>query len=314
MGALKALFKQPYWIITLVSGVALVALPCVTVDKDYHWAPHPPKTFLPVAIGGALLLVSFAAFWYTSIRDHGSDRTDVGGVDLNRTKEEDGVLWTTVSGCEIRVVNGRIEDYAHADQVAVVLPCYEYFDKECIGDERSALGAYARWVFKERWAEFASLVESEAVARLGPGTQEQKTHEARGCSFGVGKCLLLVNPLGSGVTTALVSTTTQRAGEGLVARISHLFDGMREVFTCLADKRINEVAMPILGAGHCQLDPPLAFVGLLLAVAEAARYGRGGQRPRKVTIIVFKKDADSSPQVEKIVVRRALALVGSQEG
>lgn len=245
------------------------------------------------------------------IKDRASDTNDGGGVDLKRTKEKDGVLWTTVSGCEIRVVNGRIEDYAHADQVAVVLPCYEYFDEGCIGDERSALGAYVKWVFKERSAEFASLVKREAGARLGPGTEEQKTHETRGQSFGVGKCLLLVNPLGSGVTTALVSTTTQRAGEGLVARISHLFNGMRELFTCLADKRINEVAIPILGSGHGQLDPPLAFVGLLLAVAEAARYGQGGQRPRKVTMVVFKKDADSPPQVDKTVVRRALALVGS---
>lgn len=132
-------------------------------------------------------------------------------------------------------------------------------------------------------------------------------------SYGAGRCLLLENPLDSGVTVALVSTTTQRAGEGLVARISYLFDGMRGLFTCLADKRINEVAMPILGSGHGQIHPPLAFVGLLLAVAEAARYGRGGQRLKRVTIVVFKKNGDSPPQVDKVVIRRALALIASQD-
>ena len=54
--------------------------------------------------------------------------------------------------------------------------------------------------------------------------------------------------------------------------------------------------MPILGAGHGRIDPPLAFVGLLLAVAEAARYGQGGQRLRKVTIIVFKRTQTPPPK------------------
>ena len=112
---------------------------------------------------------------------------------------------------------------------------------------------------------------------------------------------------------AVVSTTTQRAGEGLAARISYLFDGMRDLVTRLADARLNEVAMPILGAGHGRIDPPLAFVGLLLAVAEAARYGQGGQRLRKVTIVVFKPNAESPAQVDRVLIRRALALVGSNE-
>jgi hypothetical protein len=34
--------------------------------------------------------------------------------------------------------------------------------------------------------------------------------------------------------------------------------------------------MPILGVGHAGIYKPLALVGLLLAVAEAARYGQGG--------------------------------------
>ncbi len=59
--------------------------------------------------------------------------------------------------------------------------------------------------------------------------------------------------------------------------------------------------------------PPLALVGQLLAVAEAARYGQGGQRLRKVTIIVFKLDAHTPAQVDRMVVRRALALIGSQD-
>jgi hypothetical protein len=70
--------------------------------------------------------------------------------------------------------------------------------------------------------------------------------------------------------------------------------------------------MPVLAAGHGGVDSSLAFVGLILAVAEAARYGQGGQRLRKVTIVVFKKDANTAAEVDETVIRRALALVGSQ--
>lgn len=67
-----------------------------------------------------------------------------------------------------------------------------------------------------------------------------------------------------------------------------------------------------MGSGHGQIDPPLAFVGLLLALAEVAHYGQGGQRLKRVTIVVFQSSTDSPPQVDKVVVRRGLALVGSQ--
>lgn len=235
------------------------------------------------------------------------------GLDLTRVKESEGVLWTNVSGCEIRVVNGRIEHCAFDTGTAVVLPCNEYFDDRCAGDTKSALGAYVNRVFEGQVEEFISLLMDECRKKLGTGVEQQKTDDMRAESFGAGQCVLLIKPLDRSVPVALVSTTTQRAGEGLAARISYLFDGMRELVTRLADNRLNEVAMPVLGAGHGRIDPPLAFVGLLLAVAEAARYGQGGQRLRRVTIIVFKRDADSPGQVDPVVVRRALALIGSRD-
>jgi hypothetical protein len=86
---------------------------------------------------------------------------------------------------------------------------------------------------------------------------------------------------------------------------------MNELFGRLADKRIREVAMPILGAGHGGIRAPHALVGLLLAIADAARYGQIA--PERVTIVVFKKDAQSIPAVDNIIVRRTLALIASSK-
>jgi hypothetical protein len=301
--------KQPYWVLTLILGVAFVGFPCVTIDKDYRWISHPPSTLYPVIVGIGLLLISVAGFGFTLWSKRSTNADAVGGLDLTRVKESGGVLSTTVAGCEIRVVEGRLEEHAGDAEAAVALPCNEYFDDRCVEDKGSALGAYVGRVFEGQGSAFISLMKDECSKKLGPGREEQKTEDERALSFGPGRCVLLIKPLGRSVPVALVSTTTQRVGEGLAGRISYLFDGMRELVTRLANARLNKVVMPILGAGHAGIDPPLAFVGLLLAIAEAARYGQGGQRLGRVTIIVFKRDEASPADVDKVIIRRALALI-----
>ena len=174
---------------------------------------------------------------------------------------------------------------------------------------RAPLGHVNR-VFGSQVDAFIALVKDECKKKLGPGVMQQKTGDELAESFGAGRSVLLISPLGRSSPVALISTTTQRPGQGLAARISYLFDGMRELVARLADARLNDVVMPILGAGHGRIDTPLAFVGLLLAIAEAAQYGQGGQRLRRVTVVVFKPDVDTPAQVNPVVVRRALALIG----
>jgi hypothetical protein len=307
----KELFKQPFWLIALIVGIVLIVYPTLTIDNG-NWSSQPPKTFLPVYVGLGLLLLSPVAFWLNLREKRTSKSQDIGtGLDLTRVKERDGVLWTSVSGCEIHVSQGRIENLSFDSGTAIVLPCNEYYDDLCVRDSRSALGAYAKKAFEGQIDDFSSLIINEAAQQLGPSVEYKKTLTETARSFGPGKCILLLKPLNRSAPIALVSTTTQRASEGLEGRISYLFDGMRELVQRLADARITEVAMPVLGAGHGGIDPPLALVGLVLAVAEAASYGKGSQRLKKVTIVVFKPDGESLPSVDPVVIRRALALVGT---
>jgi len=309
--ALKALLKQPYWVIALILGVLLVSLPCVAIDKDNHWATHPPNVPLLAAVGIGLLVLSAAAFVFTFLMNQRSDAKSVADPTPSQVKESNGNLSARVAGCEVRVVEGRLEDYAGVGGTVVVLPCNEYFDDRCAGDPRSALGAYVERAFDGQVDGFISLMKDECKKKLGPGRMQQKTREESAESFGAGRCVLLLRPLGRSSPVALLSTTTQSAGEGLAARISYLFDGMRELVACLADERLNEVALPVLAAGHGGIDAQLAFVGTLLAVAEAARFGKGGQPLKVATIVIFRKDANSTPEVDRAVVRRALALVST---
>lgn len=307
--AVRDVLKQPYRVVALVFGVLLIAAPTITIDKDYRWITHEPTTLWPVLAGVALVTLSAAAYFFELWLDSSED---IGrGVDLSRVRESKGVCSIEVAGCEIRVVNGRLEEHAKDPHAAVVLPCNEYFDDRCVEDTRSALGAYINAMFQGQIEQFVTLMMDGAKGKFGPGSKQQKTEGETAISYGVARCLLLTQPLGKKITIALVSTTTQRAGQGLHSRISYLFDGVRDLVTQLGNARINEVVMPLMGSGHGGVDPPLAFVGLLGAVAEATRYAQGSQRLRKVTIVIFRRDAKSKVQVDPVVIKRALGLVSS---
>jgi Domain of unknown function (DUF6430) len=268
--------KQPYRVIALVLGVLLLVATSVTIDKEHSWRTHEPTTLWLALVGSALIVLSALAF-FLELRRSTADNVSAG-VDLSRVKESKGAFFTQVAGCEIRVVNGRLEDYAKDPHTAVILPCNEYFDDRCVDDTRSALGAYVNSTFQGQVAEFVSLMSDECRRRLGPGREEKKTEDESAVSYGVARCVLLTQPLRRNVTIALLSTTTQRKGQGLHSRISYLFDGMRELVSQLGSARINQIVMPVLGAGHGGVHPPLALVGLLGALAEATRYAQGSQR------------------------------------
>jgi hypothetical protein len=176
---LRELLKQPFWVLMLLLGAAFVAFPCVTVNKEFYWTTHGPKSLWPMIVGIALTSLSVVSFGYTlwSKRVGGAD--DVGGLDLSRVKEDKGALWTTVAGCEIRVVEGRIENYPVGAGAAVALPCNEYFEDDCVKDPRSALGAYVGRVFEGQVDDFVSLMRVEAVEALGPGV-ERRTRRSAG--------------------------------------------------------------------------------------------------------------------------------------
>ena len=88
-------------------------------------------------------------------------------------------------------------------------------------------------------------------AKLGQGINQQKTSDDVAESFGVGRCILLSEPLGQlDPFRCTYCDYNPASWSGPGVRISYQFDGMRELFALLADKRLNEVAMPVLGAGH----------------------------------------------------------------
>jgi len=318
LDGVKTVLKQPFWVVVFVVGAVLTALPCVDFNGAKGFTTHDPHSWPLFCMGAALIPLSLLFFLINFVAEHNvkaqAELTALdAGLDTSRVEKIDSAFSPRIGECEIRVEFGRIEEFAPESESIFLLPCNEYFDRACITDPKGALGAYVGRVFVGRTSDFADLVQSQIGEKLGAPTSCQKTDTEKGFSYGAGRALLLQNVLKTEQTIALVSTTTQRAGEGLIARISYLFAGLTGLVNSLAETtRIREIAMPLLGAGHGGIAPPLALVGLLVALAEAIRDGVGARRLKKVTIIVFRKDANSKPEVHPTVVCRALALISQQ--
>jgi len=80
----------------------------VTIDKDYNWVAHPPKTYWPVVVGIALVFLSLAAFIYNYFRNTTTKVSN--GIDLNSVKEKNGEFWTTVNNCAFRRKAATVSD------------------------------------------------------------------------------------------------------------------------------------------------------------------------------------------------------------
>lgn len=232
--------------------------------------------------------------------------------DAGSVLECGGGFRVSVGASEINIATGRIEDYQIGSEAAVALPCDEYFDGHCASDTRTALGVYINQHCAEAASAFSSVVKQHCQVRFGVGKLQQKTMDELAESHGPGRAVLVPDPSKKAAAIALVSTTTQRAGQGLAARLSYVFDGVQELFELLADKRINEVVMPVLGAGHGGIDPPLALTGLVLALAESAQYGVDRQRRKKITIVVFQRTKHDPPNVAPDCIRKLLELVANR--
>jgi hypothetical protein len=91
----------------------------------YYW-PREDKNY-EAAVGSACHKIR-EKIRSLGLLNRNSDAQVGAGLDLRRVKESHGIIWTMVSGCEIRVVTGRIEEYPIDSDTVMVLPCNEYFD------------------------------------------------------------------------------------------------------------------------------------------------------------------------------------------
>ena len=231
-------------------------------------------------------------------------------VEAIRTSETGpvGILsngyFVNLGPMQVRVAFGRLELVGdNGEDCLLALPANEFFDDECIGDKRSALGAFIQHHFPDRVSDLQALVASALAGEVT--NQVEKYPGQSAASYGIGKCAYLINPFDKPMRLAMVAVTTQRANAGLQAQASYVFEAAVSLSRLMANRRLTRLYLPAIGSGYGGLKPEAALITLLLAFAEL--HGKLGHRHlREINIVVYRPSPDSNPSISESFVRRAL--------
>lgn len=288
----KFLEKQKYPVILLVMGVFLIFAGFFDIKDKVK---HDPPIYEMVIFGGILSLISTVVYLF--------DELTLGWLSFRKINNLKNGFGTKISNTEINIMFGRLENISdELEESMVVLPANEFFDDECIDDKKSALGAYVNHKFKNQ-----QIVKDLIAGKLS-GLKSREVEKETGVkqdSFGVGTGVFLKEHTDSRHPILFLSVTTKRAGEGLQAEMSYIFQAIREIQNKAADNRIDSVCVPVIGSGHGGLRKEVALFGLLLAICDSVTKSRG-HHVRKFNVVVFQSAKSAKPYISRIVAKRLL--------
>lgn len=306
MGAILGfLAKSRYQVVALVVS-ALLILTSVYEMEDITKLRLTPLAHpvYPLFVVGVLLM---AASVVTVVLPSWPRSPVAGQITARRDS-----ITTNIGQNSLRVEAGRLEtSVSDPDCSLIVLPANEYFDDECIGDTKSALGAFVQVKLGGRTAEF----QTEVNAQLACLSSEEVVVEGKSKRrYGVGSAIYLDHPLKETLHLLLVAATTQRPGEGLRGDSRALFTIARAAIAKAKDKRLQCIVQPLIGAGHGAIKPTRALLVQLIAWGEIL-YENPGLKV-SITIVVLPKEknlsAVSLEQAQQLL-RVAVSICQPQE-
>lgn len=292
--------KQKYPVILLVMGVLLILtgfFDITDIAKFQITARSKPNSIL-VVFGCILSITSIFIYLF--------DELTLGWLGFRRITKLNTGFGTKLSNTEINIMFGRLENIAdELEESMIVLPANEFFDDECINDKKSALGAYVNHKFTNQIEQVEDLITKELSGF--ESSEVEKEAGVKQDSYGIGTGVFLKRPLNSRQPVLFIAVTTKRAGEGLQAEMSYIFQAVRKIQNIMADHRIDSVCVPVMGSGHGGLKKEVALFGLLLAICDSITKSHG-HHIRQVNVVVFKSSEDSTPSISRIVTKRLLRI------
>jgi hypothetical protein len=300
---IEELFSQKsYKVILLLIGFLFLLSGIFKIDDISKFAitPYLSILLLPTLLG--LLFISLSILIHLEI---GMDIFNSTGIKVEKTKK--GGFITKIDETNLMIHFSKIDDIEKDENhSAVILPANEFFDDECILDERSSLGAYMQKHFKNQNQEIQKLV-SQQLDQIDQCNilEVEKEIGKRKMSYGIGTGIFLDKPLNTNERIIFISVTEQRAGHGLYSNISFIFKAVTEIYKIICDKRIDNIYLPLLGSGHGGLKPTVALFSLILAFSEIVRKS-SSHKLQNINIVIYQKSQDTKPLISKGLVKKIL--------
>jgi hypothetical protein len=273
-----ALISAPHWVL-FTTGIGMLV-----VGALIYWLDH------------------FSGSWITRRRVVSDDRGFI--VKLGSEDRE----------TQIRVIFGRLEKIdLPADHGAFVLPANEFFDGDCYEHDNTALGSFAQAHFTGN--DFQDFVAEVEKCKMDSGLLTEAVEKEIGVmqqSYMPGSFLFLDRPVKKDLRLILTAVSTKRAGEGIRSEAAFLFSAVSRLHAFMADKRIESIVMPLLGAGKGGLKKGAALFMLVSAFADAASRP-SGHHLKSITIVIFQQDG-SKPEIKRSSVRRIIGVATAMFG
>lgn len=281
----------------LFAGLLLVMLGYFVVSGEWsklQFTPVEPRYFLIVP-GYVLALVAVFLFLV--------DKDLILRQRRCRIRDTATGFAVTFRDLELRIDFGALQDlYQPSDRnCAAVLPANEFFDDRCFNDERTAAGAFIRRHFA-----------GPDVGRLhvyvhGELKSHEPAHIEEKLSYGVGTCVYVGEASGWPARAIFAAIATDRQPHGLRADLGTIFKAVEEIKCILAQQRLTEVFLPLLGAGKGGVPPAIALMSLITALVDA-RCKEGGHHIRTVHVVVFQTPG-GVPEVSRSIAKDVLQQV-----
>lgn len=292
----KTIREFPLWMFLMI--IASIILVFSMFEFKISGGVFSSKPITPVFYEGLITSgVIFALAFATIITRNLSGSALIADIAVGRRKNS-----LMLGKIKVEILFGEIQSVDTAE--LIILPANEFFDDECISDVRSSLGAYFQSKAPGRTEAVRTAVTAHLRQKAQVTAQRVLNHKGESAlAYEIGTVVPVKGVDGITEPVALVSTTTHRADEGLVAREEYVFSVLRGVSRYCGDNRIKSIAIPLIGSGHGQLTPRVSLIAILQAINSIS----STSFLTDVKIVVFKRNSENA-QIPEWEITRLIEL------
>ncbi len=196
------------------------------------------------------------------------------GLSINIKKVKKEGIEFKFGALKLRIKSGQIEDYYCDNCSAMVLPVNTSFVDDCRTDSKSVMGSI---VLKYYTNKLDSIQKDIEDTLKNNGIKEPQPAET----------ILMPNSYNKPCLLILTATTIKKPKEGIRSTPEIISKCIANVFQITADKKINNIYLPVLGSGHGGLD---VFDSLITMLITIKFYSTKYHHLKNIEIIFLKEN------------------------
>lgn len=295
MSGLWGLIRDKTWLFLIVLGTVFILLSFYSVSGPVQSLSitHLGEPSLYLFVTGAALGVLSGVYSIAQIVANRPSKKSFLQSSYDSVEVLNGRICAKFRTSKIFVHFGCLQNVVQTNaKSAVVLSINDLFEDGCFDDKTITLGSYLAHHFDH--AQISELKAKKAQLLALPQADRPQTEAgASAAKFEIGRCIQLEK---LGHRMLVVAVSNRKPDQGVKTEISYIYQAMQSVLKEIANRDINTLYIPLLGAGKGGVPSRVALMSLLNAICERISQS-DGHHFAEVNIVIFQRDG-SSPQID----------------